>query len=124
MSLIVSIISKEHSKIDTNELENKVTSPHSELFGFEACRKNLWGHEIIKQIGCEMIYSLKESDIIVFDEEINILKCELVNILDNIETIQSVTDYNKEFIEFRVENVLEMIKIAVNEKEKVGIAIW
>ena len=124
MSLIVSIINKEDSNIDTNELENQVPSPHNELFGFESCRKTLWGHDVMKQIGCEMIYSLKESDIIVFDEDINILKCELINILDYIETIQSATGYDKEFIEFRVKNALEMIKIAINEIDKVGIALW
>ncbi|KNY25926.1 hypothetical protein [Pseudobacteroides cellulosolvens] len=124
MSLIVSIIKKKDTNIDTNDLENQVPSPHNELFGFESCRKTLWGHDVMQLIGCEMIYSLKEFDIIVFDEDINILKCELLNILDNIDTIQSATGYDKEFIEFRVKNALEMIKIAINEIDKVGIALW
>lgn len=41
-----------------------------------------------------------------------------------LDTIELHTDYDKEFIEFRVRNALEMIKVAFKEKDKVGIAIW
>jgi len=41
-----------------------------------------------------------------------------------LDTIELHTDYDKEFIEFRVRNALEMIKVVFKEKDKVGIAIW
>ncbi|AWV33039.1 hypothetical protein [Paenibacillus odorifer] len=52
------------------------------------------------------------------------LESEFLILLDNLDTIVLHTDYDKEFIEFRVRNALEMIKVVFKEKDKVGIAIW
>ncbi|WP_438449466.1 hypothetical protein [Gorillibacterium sp. sgz5001074] len=124
MSLIVSVIPKEGISIDTDFLERQILAPHNNVFGFESCRKTLWGIDLIRELGCELIYSLNSRDIFVFDEDIDKLKSELHILIDNLEIIKLHTIYNKDFIEFRVRNALEMIKVVLKEKDKVGIAIW
>ncbi|MGN7763386.1 hypothetical protein ACTJKB_18230 [Paenibacillus sp. 22594] len=122
--MIISVISKESIFIDTDFLEEQIPAPHNNLFGFESCRKNLWGIDLIRELGCELIYSLKSRDIIVFDGEIEKLRSELLILFDNLDIIKLHTIYDKDFIEFRVRNALEMIKVVLKEKDKVGIAIW
>ncbi|ETT45464.1 hypothetical protein BSK66_09905 [Paenibacillus odorifer] len=124
MSLIISAIQKGSIIVDTNFLEEQEPAPHNNLFGFELCRKTLWGNDLISELGCELIYSLKNTNIFAFDEEIEKLESEFLILLDNLDTIELHTDYDKEFIEFRVRNALEMIKVVFKEKDKVGIAIW
>lgn len=45
MSLIISVIQKGSIIVDTNFLEEQVPAPHNNLFGFESCRKTLWGND-------------------------------------------------------------------------------
>ncbi|SES88464.1 hypothetical protein [Paenibacillus sp. NFR01] len=127
MSLMVSIIPKERSiNIDTNYLENQIPAPHNHLFGFESCRRTLWGNDVMSELGCKLIYSLKDGNIYAFDEGIEELRNELLTLLDNINLVKLRTGYgnDNDSIEFRVGNALEMIKVALKEKDKVGIAIW
>lgn len=124
MSLIISLVQKGSISIDTDLLEEQIPEPYNKSFGFETCRETLWGINCIRELGCEMIYSLKNKDIIVFDEEIEKLKGELHNLLENIEIVKLHTSYDKEFIEFRIRNALEMIEIALKDIDTLGIAIW
>ncbi|MRN56097.1 hypothetical protein [Paenibacillus monticola] len=124
MSLIISVIPKQSIFIDTNVMEEQILAPHNNSFGFESCRKTLWGIDLIRELGCEKIYSLKSMDIFVFDSEIEKLRSELLILFDNLDIIKLHTIYDKDFIEFRIRNALEMIKVILEEKDKVGIAIW
>ncbi|CAM4292859.1 hypothetical protein [Paenibacillus typhae] len=124
MSLIVSIIAKRDVEVDTEDLEARVPEPHNNLFGFESYRYSFWGNNAVKELGCELIYSLKETNVYVFDEEIEKLQREFHIILGNLDFLILRTTFDKEFIEFAAGNALEMIKIALREKDKVGIALW
>ncbi|AIQ57841.1 hypothetical protein [Paenibacillus borealis] len=124
MSLIVSIIKKNNIIVDTELLEAQVPEPHNNLFGFESYREKLWGMDTINELGCELIFSLKGTNIYAFDEDLDKLRSEFLILLDNLDVIQlHIGDY-RDFIEFAAGNALEMIKIALTEKDKVGIAIW
>jgi hypothetical protein len=123
MSLIVSIISKD-KEFDTSNLEKEISSPHNDLFGFEEWRKSVWGHKVMFTIGCELIYSLRESNVYVFDEDVINLKNELSKLLDNIEQIVKETNIDRSSIEFRVKNALEAIRVAEKNLDKVGVALW
>lgn len=116
MSLMVYLISK-HPSCDIHELEKQIPPPHNDLFGVEACRKELWGQEIMKEHGCHMIYSLKHSNIYAFDEDLEKLKRELNIILSNTDI------FSDDYITFRVKNALEAIKVAEMHKDVVGVAI-
>ncbi|QQZ64587.1 hypothetical protein JI735_34740 (plasmid) [Paenibacillus sonchi] len=125
MSLMVSLIQKKDISIpiDTHLLEQQVPEPHNDLFGFESCRKTLWGHKIIHELGCELIYSLKETDIYVFDEELEKLEREFLILLEHFDIIKQHTGYDRDFVEFRARNALEMIKVALRERNTVGVTI-
>lgn len=120
MSLMVYIISK-YQNIDTDELEKQIPSPHDFLFGFESYREKLWGNDIMKQLGCYMIYSLKDRDIYAFDEALQELKRELNVILNNMDIVANKATVD-EYVEFRVKNALEVIKIAEKYRD-VGVYI-
>jgi hypothetical protein len=117
---MVYIISKDKN-IDTEELAKKVPDPHNFLFGFEVYRKTLWGYEIMRELGCHIIYTLKDRDIYAFDADLQELKRELNIILSNIDTFRNkgIGDDN---IEFRVQNALEAIKVAERYND-VGVYI-
>lgn len=110
MGLMVFFISKDEI-IDTDELEKEIPQPHNLLFGFEVYRKTLWGNEIMRELDCHMIYSLKDKDIYAFDENLQELKRELNVILDNIHRFDDIPTVD-EYVEFRVKNALEAIKVA------------
>ena len=122
MSLMVCIIAKDKD-YSVHELEKEIPYPHNGLFGFENWRYLVWGHKIVKELGCELVYSLKETMVYAFDEEVLQLKNELQKLLDNIETFAEVANNDKSSIEFRIKNALEMIKIAEKNLDKVGVAI-
>jgi hypothetical protein len=86
MSMQVSFIPKS-SDFKIEDLEKEIQYPYNDLFGFEVWRKELWGHDIIKAIGCRLLFSLKETDIYVFDEDIQNLKNELNLVIENIDKI-------------------------------------
>ncbi|KUP21781.1 hypothetical protein [Paenibacillus sp. DMB5] len=124
MSLIVSIIAKRDVSVDTEDLEAQVPESHNDLFGVESCRRTLWGSDVIKELGCELVSSLKETNVYVFDEDIEKLRNEFIMMMDHLDIIIEHTGFDRDYIEFRVGNALEMIKIALREQDKVGIALW
>ncbi|MNB92450.1 hypothetical protein D3C75_395530 [compost metagenome] len=124
MSLMVSIIAKSDVQVDTEFMEAQVPEPHNDLFGIESCRRTLWGHDVIQELGCELIYSLKKTNVYVFDEDIEKLRAEFIMMMDHLDIIMQRTGFDRDYVEFRVGNALEMIKLALREKDKVGIALW
>ena len=131
MSLSIFFISKDEG-IETDlekdiniisDLEEEVNQHCSSVFGFESFRNSLWGHEIIKTLGCEMVYSLKEYDIYAFNENILKLKSEFLIILENLDLVEKETGIEKDAIEVRVNNALAYIEVAERNSDKVGIFI-
>lgn len=120
MSVLVYLIAK-NKTIDIEQYEKELSAHFNEAFGFETCREKLWGLEVIKKLGCKMIYSLKEKDIYAFDEQVDELERELIIILENRYEIGNL--YGVEFIEERVNNALQVIKIAKKYKDKLGVVI-
>ena len=122
MSLLVSIVSKD-TNVNIEKIEKEIYNSHNELFGFESWRKEVWGNEIMESIGCNLLYSLSQKDVYVYDSDIQILKHELYKVIEQIETVSKVTRVNKEAIEFRVRNALEMVRVAEKHSDNVGIVI-
>lgn len=123
MSLSVSIIAKDKG-FDTKDLESQIPYPHNSLFGFESWRRLLWGHEVIQSLSCELIHSLKDGNVSVFDEDVSRLRAEFEKIRDNVDVIATSTGIDVTSIEFRVGNALEAISVAEKNLDKVGIALW
>ena len=123
MSLVVSIIAKD-IYIEIEEIENEIESSYSDSLGSERWREELWGHSIMKSIGCDMIYELNVKNVYAFDEDISKLEIEFNKIMENIELISYLTKIKTEAIEFRVRNALEAIRVAQKHSDKVGVALW
>ncbi len=117
---MVYLISK-NKDIDIDELQKQIPEPYNDLFGFEAHRQTVWGNEIMKELGCNMIYSLKDGDIYAFDEKLQELKRELNVILNNLDILVD-KEIGVEYVEFRVKNAIEAITVAENYKD-IGVYI-
>lgn len=110
-------------KTDVSEFEREVVSTFGEGFGFESWRSKLWGHDVMAEIGCCLLNSLKHTYIYAFDNDIKILKRDLHKVIDNIDLIEKKTHIPKEMIQERVDNALERIRVAENHSDKIGICI-
>lgn len=126
MTLIISIIPKENSNINTAALEERLAPPNTNLFGVESWRYAVWGHDVIRNLGCTMLASLKTTNIYAFDEELDELKVELEIIQAQqhyIAAQMGLDERQTAVILVRVENALAMLRIVDSERSSVGIAI-
>ena len=117
MSLTISFIYLSESFNNSDiQLEN-------DLFGFEICRKELWGNQKLKDFGCVIIPKLKDFDLYIINGELQTTYEDCQIILKNISEISLLTNYSEEFIEFRINNLLKFIEIALKNKENLGLNI-
>lgn len=124
MSLLVSIISKQQHDPIAETLEAMISPIQNNLFGVESWRKRVWGHDIVRVFECAILYSLKEGDAYVYDEDIPTLKAELELLLENIAQLSAETSMDEESLEFRIKNALEAIRVVMPHRDKAGIALW
>ncbi len=117
MSLTVSFIYL------SENFKDKFLRPENDLFGFEICRKELWGHKMLKDLGCKVIPALNEKDLFIVNEELELVYRDCVIILKNSSAISSATNYSEIFIEFRINNLLRFVETAVKNKNYLGINI-
>jgi hypothetical protein len=123
MSLIVSIVSKNKS-YDVSSLDKEISPAHTNLFGFESWRKDLWGHEIMNRLACNLLYSLRETDLYVYDGDVIKLKQELLTVLESLDVVSEHTSIDKISIAFRVNNALEAIRVVEDHLEYAGVVLW
>ena len=95
----------------------------SDMFGFEICRKELWGNQKLKNIGCKIIPKLEENDLYILSDELEEIYQDSKTILKNITEISLTTNYSEEFIRFRINNLIRFIEIALENKRNLGISI-
>lgn len=107
----------------SENFKDKFLRPENDLFGFKSCRKELWGHKMLKDLGCKVISALNEKDLFIVNEELEIFYRDCMIILKNSSAISSATNYSEIFIEFRVNNLLEFLKVALKNKDNLGINI-
>ncbi len=126
MTLIISIIPKENSVINAQTLEDRLPAPHTNLFGVESWRYAVWGHDVIHNLGCSMLASLKTTNIYAFDEELDRLRTELEIVQMQRQYIAAqlgLYEQQTTAILERVKNALAMLHIVDSEQYSVGIAI-
>lgn len=126
MTLIISIIPKENSVINAEALEDRLPPPHTNLFGVESWRYDIWGHDVIRNLGCSMLASLKTTNIYAFDEELDKLRTELEIVQTRHQYIAAQMGLDKQqttSILERVKNALAMLHLVDSERSSVGIAI-
>lgn len=102
---------------------NENIPAQNNLFGFESCRSELWGNRKLKELGCTIIPKLKNNDLFIVQDELHELYKDCEIIFENISEISSTTNYSSEFIQFRINNLLSFVEIALKHKEYLGINI-
>lgn len=107
----------------SENFKGEFLNPASDLFGFEICRKELWGHKILKDLGCKVIPALNEKDLFIVNEELEAAYEDCLIILQNISEISSASNYSEIFIEIRVNNLLKFVETALKNKNDLGINI-
>ena len=122
MSLSVNLISK-NPETDISDFEKKLK--RDELFGFESWRTKLWGHRLLKELGCKIIISLGgESNVFVYDDDLNLLKRELEIVLENVTVISLTCNIDDDIIKERVLNALEAVRVAQSHVSEIGVVLW
>jgi hypothetical protein len=124
MSLLISIVSKQAGDPLGESLEARISSPHNQLFGVESWRKRVWGHDFVCVLGCTILFSLREGDVQVFDDEIPALKMEFDTLLEHLEQLSYEVGMDEESLELRIRNALEAIRIVMPHRDQAGIALW
>ena len=102
---------------------NENITTRNDLFGFESCRTELWENWKLKELDCTVIPKLKDNDLFIVQEELYELYKDCEIILENISEISSATNCSSEFIQFRINNLLSFVEIALKNKEYLGINI-
>jgi len=122
MSVLINLISKD-PKFSVEKIEEE--NPNlNDAFGFLSWRKDLWGNDVIKNIGCSMLHNLASNDIYAYDRKIFELKIELQKVLENLDLIENVTGIEKLAIKERILNGLSAIEVAEKNIDKIGVVIW
>ena len=102
-------------------LEVRLMPPRDELAGTEANRTDLWGSEILRSLGCEILPRLSEHDLQVEGTEREALRKELKLILNEVRRVSAATEYRWDYIEHRVHNVL--VALAAADVDGGGVCI-
>jgi hypothetical protein len=122
VSLLVNLVPK-FPDINIERYEAMVT--RNDIFGFESWRKTLWGHDCLEKLGCTLLPRLKyEANLFIYDKDLEILNQEFKIVLQNLTYIQESTNIESEIIKERVQNALDIIRVAQLHIEKVGIVLW
>jgi hypothetical protein len=83
------------------------------LGGVESTRLELWGAEIMAQLGLVILPRLKEEAIVIIkDNDLDIAETEALTIQENLNSIAFHTGYDKEYIVARTNNVINAVRKA------------
>lgn len=93
-----------------------------DLAGGERLRFVLYGSELAENLGLKLLPQLKNHDLYVEPDNLNELENEIITILNNVEKFAKNADSPQEYVETRVQNILNAIQTA--KKEKGVIVIW
>lgn len=112
MSLIIYPYQRDHSTNEMIFLDDHIIAPHNDIFGFESWRYSVWGSKVLANMNCNILNSLKSTNIYAEGDELNMLKKEFDLILNSLDNIQEELQVSPNLIEFRVKNGLEAIRVA------------
>ena len=106
MSLIVYAYRREGDKI--RDLEEKPTPPRNDLAGFESWRQTIYG--ATRKLGLSLIPTLGDGyDIYAEGADLDLLQSEAETMIANLERI---APSDQEGVRFRIENILEAVRLA------------
>jgi hypothetical protein len=96
-------------------------APGSELFGFETWRRKVWGSDSLIEVGSKFLTQLRDDDLYVNFEELDLFQAELLVIFERAEDLSSKLELHIEDLTFRIKNCMSAVDKA--KKDRLGICI-
>jgi hypothetical protein len=93
-------------------MEHIKTEHPKTLAGFEVCRHDLWGADVMDTLGLSLLPTLKTRNIEAEGKDLEQLEREVKIVLSNLQLIHKHTQYSEDYIQFRAQNILDAIECA------------
>lgn len=98
------------------EIEERISSEYTNLFGLESWRFRVWGATALKEMNCEILPTLSKMDIYAEEEKLYQLEQELIKVLHHTATLSLALKVNKDSLRCRIKNALAAINVAKKYK--------
>lgn len=119
MSLLVQVyLINEKGKWVFEDLEDG----YQELAGFEHCRKKLYGSDLAKRLGLELLPWLASGDLHVSGEEVAELQAEAEIMIRESLAFEEHTEFSADYVERRAENIRQACLRA--KKIRGNVVVW
>jgi len=112
MSLIVYPYLRNEQNGAMMDIKSSINPSFNDLFGVESWRYKVWGAAVLEALGCNLLSSLRKTDIYAEGKELEKLETELLHIKRELPNLIDKLKVNEKSVEFRIENALEAISIA------------
>ncbi len=123
MSLVVFAYLRDAETGESRPVQEKPARPHTDLAGIDSTRHALWGSDLMRALGCELLPRLAEGDLRVEGRELDALEGELRLVLRELSRLSIACELRTDYIEQRTRNILEAIRLARAAGPEAGVAI-
>ena len=94
----------------------------SDSAGVETTRTELWGSPAVRSLGASLLPRLAEGDLWVSNAQVEAFAAECALVLANRTAIASASGYGEEYIEFRLTNMVDAARRALDVHG--GVVVW
>jgi hypothetical protein len=112
MTLIVHAYRRDPATSATHDLDERPVGPRNDLAGFESWRTTVWGSAVVIGLGATVLPSLATGDIHAEGAELDQLASELAILIANVARVASVTGVDEFSLRFRLDNIVEAVRLA------------
>jgi hypothetical protein len=101
---------------DGTTLDLVPTPPHNDLAGFESTRLSFYASEHARSLGLSLLPTLAHANIHASGDELELLERDVRLLLDSLDP-----GADREYWSFRLNNILEAIRLAKEVSDGIGI---
>jgi hypothetical protein len=120
MTLIVFAYKRNPMTQAVEGIEEKPAYPRNDMAGFEIWRKDVWGSDVIRDLGLTLIPTLAQYDIYADGPEVDQLEAELGTMVHRIKEIADKLGIEEDTLLFRIDNMREAVRLARRVKDGLG----
>lgn len=122
MSLVVYPYTRDPESGDIVDIDTWIDGDFSDLFGLESWRYSVWGSQVLLDLGCTILPSLRHTDIYAVGDQLDRLEAEIILIQKNLPNIIKNIKLDQQSISHRLDNAMDAIRIA-RQHEAGGVHI-
>ncbi|RMG14903.1 MAG: hypothetical protein D6729_13025 [Deltaproteobacteria bacterium] len=123
MALIVFPYQRATADAPIRRLDTRPPPPCSEVFGTDASRQGLWGHEIVREIGLEVLPRLASTDLYVHADAFGRLERDIEVLRRELRRVAEATEHRVDWIAARLDNLEAALTLARQHGEGAGVYI-